>query len=193
MNRSLLKYYFEWCCIITYSIILGVYALSKGIQFENRLNIATPVNELSAFRLMWAFYGQSITYPIIIGVFQLLSIILIIPRTTRLFGCILGTVILSNIILQDIIYAVPRGALFNALFLQILILLIFFFNRRIFIEKLKSILITETTFNLKEIRMKQKIKMLITAIICFIIFALLLQGIWIIFNNFYYFKNLIIS
>lgn len=193
MNRSLLKYYFEWCCIITYSIILGVYALSKGIQFENRLNIATPVNELSAFRLMWAFYGQSITYPIIIGVFQLLSIILIIPRTTRLFGCILGTVILSNIILQDIIYAVPRGALFNALFLQILILLIFFFNRRIFIEKLKSILITESTFNLKEIRMKQKIKMLITAIICFIIFALLLQGIWIIFNNFYYFKNLIIS
>jgi len=184
MNRSLLKYYFEWCCIITYSIILGVYALSKGIQFENRLNIATPVNELSAFRLMWAFYGQSITYPIIIGVFQLLSIILIIPRTTRLFGCILGTVILSNIILQDIIYAVPRGALFNALFLQILILLIFFFNRRIFIEKLKSILITESTFNLKEIRMKQKIKMLITAIICFIIFALLLQGIWIIFNNF---------
>lgn len=43
MNKSLLKYYFEWCCIITYSILFGTYALAKGTQFENRLNIATPV------------------------------------------------------------------------------------------------------------------------------------------------------
>ena len=180
MNKSLLKYYFEWCCITTYTIILGTYALAKGTQFENRLNIATPVNELSPFRLMWAFYGQSITYPIIIGIFQLLSIILIIPRKTRLFGCILGTVILSNIILQDIIYAVPKGALFNAIFLQFLIVIIINFNKKEYFQKMKSLLSIESSPNFRHIEVKQKIKNLAISILLFISFSFLLQGIWIV-------------
>lgn len=178
MNRILLKHYLEWCCLITYSTILGFYAFAKAIQFENRLKIATPVNELSPFRLMWAFYGYSITYPIIIGIFQLLSIILIITRKTRLFGCILGTIILSNIILQDIIYAVPKGALFNAIFLQLLIVIIIYFNKKEYFQKMKSLLSIENSPNYKHIEVKQKIKNLAISILIFIAFTFLLQGIW---------------
>lgn len=179
MNKKLLKYYFEWCCIIMYSITLGVYAFSKPTQFGNRLEIATPVNELNGFRLMWAFYGYSTTYPIIIGIFQLLSIILIIPKKTRLIGCLIGTIILSNIILQDIIYNVPFGAIFNAIYLQLLILVILLFNKNRVIKVIKSIIYTEKESEIKTTT-KSKILNIILAVITFILFYFILEGIWIL-------------
>lgn len=90
-----------------------------------------------------------------------------------------GTVIISNIILQDIIYAVPKGALFNAIFLQLLIVIIIYFNKREYFQKMKSLLSIESSPNFKHIKVKQKIKNLAISILIFIAFSLLLQGIWI--------------
>lgn len=142
MNFRLYKFFLEWCSIITYSVIMGIYACSKPFQFEDRLKIAIPVNELNGFRLMWAFYGYSTSYPIIIGCFQLIGIILLFPKKTRILGCILSTIILSNIIIQDIIYNVPIPALIVALFLQLLIFIIILFNKEKLLETL-SVLISK--------------------------------------------------
>lgn len=180
MNFKLYKNYLEWCSILTYSVIMSIYAFSKPIQFDNRLSIATTVNELSGFRLMWAFYGYSTTFPIIIGIFQFTSVILLLFHKTRILGCIIGSIILFNIILQDIIYQVPLAALNVAVLLQIFLLIILFINKEKLLILINTIFKADNPITTTS-TLVEKIKYLILSIITLVLIFLSLDAIFKLF------------
>lgn len=92
---------------------------------------------------MWAFYGQSTTYPIIIGIFKFISVILLFHQKTRILGCLIGMVILFNIIIQDIIYQIPIAAINVATLLQCLLSIILLINKNRIIQLLKELFKSE--------------------------------------------------
>lgn len=99
---------------------------------------------------MWAFYGYSYNFSLLIGFFEILGAILIFFRKTRLIGSIFTSFILYNIIIQDYIFDII--ALKIAVFYQILILIIIWFNRSILKNTFHSLLIqTKPQINKKEL------------------------------------------
>lgn len=134
-----IKYLFYWTIIFIVSGSMIVYGISKPVQFQS-FKDATNLNVSEGHKLMWTFYSYSLIYPIIIGVFEVVGGILLLFSRTRVLGCILLTVILSNIILQDYIYEIT--ALNSAIYYQILILIILVFDfkkvKKIIDEVLKS-------------------------------------------------------
>lgn len=85
-------------------------------------------------QLMWAFYAYSKPFAIIVGVIEILGSVLFIIPKTRIFGGLVLTSILVNVILQDYFYGVLLGALLYAIIFQIFILIVFYFHR----EKIRS-------------------------------------------------------
>ena len=110
-----------------------VYGVTKPIQFSDFSN-STNVNVSEGHKIMWSFYSYSLIYPLIIGFFEILGGISLLSNRSRIFGCILLTIILSNIIIQDYIYEIV--ALKSAIFYQILVVIILFFDK----EKLKRVI-----------------------------------------------------
>lgn len=133
------KYIFYWTIIFVVAGSMIVYGISKPVQFQS-FKDATNLNVSEGHKLMWTFYSYSLIYPIIIGVFEVIGGILLLLNRTRVLGCILLTVILSNIILQDYVYEIT--ALNSAIYYQILILIILVFDskkvKKIIDEVLKS-------------------------------------------------------
>lgn len=134
-----IKYIFYWIIIFVVAGSMIVYGISKPVQFQS-FKDATNLNVSEGHKLMWTFYSYSLIYPIIIGVFEVIGGILLLLNRTRVLGCILLTVILSNIILQDYVYEIT--ALNSAIYYQILILIILIFDfkkvKKIIDEVLKS-------------------------------------------------------
>ena len=130
--RNKLLYFLYWTAIFVVSGSMLVYGIAKSIQFQGFTN--PPNSGLSeGNQIMWTFYSYTKAYPIIIGIFQVIGAIAILFNRTRIFGCLLLTVILSNIIIQDYLYEII--ALSSAVFYQVLVLFILFFD----FEKLKSL------------------------------------------------------
>ncbi|ROI03676.1 hypothetical protein EGH90_11615 [Kaistella haifensis] len=130
--KEKVEYFVKWVVIFIVSSSMIIYGIAKPIQFSDYTN-STNLNVSEGHKIMWTFYSYSLTYPIIIGVFEILGGVSILFNKSRIFGCILLTIILSNIIIQDFIYEIV--ALKSAIFYQILVLIIFLFD----IEKLKRI------------------------------------------------------
>lgn len=130
--KEKVEYIIKWIVIFIVSSSMIIYGIAKPIQFSDYTN-STNLNVSEGHKTMWTFYSYSLTYPIIIGVFEILGGISILFNKSRIFGCVLLTIILSNIIIQDFIYEIV--ALKSAIFYQILVLIIFLFD----IEKLKRI------------------------------------------------------
>lgn len=103
---------------------MGIYGIAKTTQFDDPAAITTAVKDLSGMRLMWAFYGYSKPYIMIVGGLEILGGLMLMFNRTKLIACLLLTVILGNIILQDIYYGVNQGALWSAIFYQLFILFI---------------------------------------------------------------------
>ena len=93
-----------------------------------------PINKMDPMTLMWAFYSYSKTYAIIIGLFEISGAILYLIPKTRLFGGLILSCILINIILQDYFFKVDVGALANAILFQLLIFITFIKHRKKFIN-----------------------------------------------------------
>ena len=130
--RNKLLYFLYWTAIFVVSGSMLVYGIAKPIQFQGFTN--PPNSGLSeGHQIMWTFYSYTKSYPIIIGVFEVIGAVAILFNRTRIFGCLLLTVILSNIIIQDYLYEII--ALSSAVFYQVLVLFILFFD----FEKLKSL------------------------------------------------------
>lgn len=127
------KYIFYWIIIFVVAGSMIVYGISKPVQFQS-FKDATNLNVSEGHKLMWTFYSYSLIYPIIIGVFEVIGGILLLLNRTRVLGCILLTVILSNIILQDYVYEIT--ALNSAIYYQILVLIILIFD----FKKVKKII-----------------------------------------------------
>jgi len=131
--REQISYLFYWIIIFTVAGSMIVYGIGKPLQFQN-FKDSINVNVSEGHKLMWTFYSYSLIYPIIIGVFEVVGGILLLFNRTRILGCVLLTVILSNIIIQDYVYEIK--ALNSAIYYQVLILIILIFDR----EKVKIII-----------------------------------------------------
>ena len=115
----------------SYVVVLAmlIYGFGKIVQFNGAASTPLRVSEMTGMQLMWAFYGYSKTFVYIIGALEVIGGILLFFYRTRIIGCLFVSTILINIILQDIFYEVNKGALRAAIFYQVLVVLILYFNR----------------------------------------------------------------
>lgn len=123
--RKYIKEIIYWISILTLFGSFMVYGLGKTNQF-GYIESAKSVDKLSGQELMWVFYGYSKLYPIVIGIFEVCGGIALLFQRTRIFGCILLSSILFNIIIQDYVYDVV--ALPSAIYYQILIIIILLYD-----------------------------------------------------------------
>lgn len=143
-------YVFELALAITVATSMLLYGLGKPTQFDNTIFLQKKVADLRGMELMWAFYGYTKTYPIIIGVFEIIGGLLLVGDKTRIAGAGILTAILLNVILQDVFYGVNEGALKAAVIYQFLILIIFYRKRKLLLATvifyLQQIKKTSVTF-----------------------------------------------
>lgn len=153
---------------ISWIVVLAmyVYGFGKLIQFGPASQNHTPVSQLTGMELMWAFYGYSRPYVIIIGFLEVLGGTLILWKKTRIIGCLLTTTILVNVIIQDIFFHVLSGALRAALLYQFLIFLILWLHRDKLKESLNKVLLHKKSA-------KSRIELMIQLGIAFLLFIVL--------------------
>jgi len=129
-KKKNLKGLLESILVVYVSSSMFLYGSLKYMQFGDSPYSDEIVGNLTNMELMWAFYGRTLSFPIIIGFFELLGAGLLLLRRTRLIGCFLLTSILINIIIQDIIYDVHYGALISASIYQSIIIYILWIHRQ---------------------------------------------------------------
>ena len=134
----------EWAMVIFVAIHLSVYGFGKIVQFGELTDSKTTLSELKPMQLMWAFYGHSKTYAIILGAFEVFGSLLFVLPKTRILGGFLLSGILINIILQDYFYEVHIGALICAIFYQFLIGIVLFLNKKTIIDGIKSLVVQKS-------------------------------------------------
>ena len=106
-----------------------VYGTGKIMQFNGATAIEKTLPELTAMELMWAFYGYSFPFAVTIGLFEILGAIILFFKRTRIIGCFVLSTILANIIIQDIVFEVNKGALYAAILYQVFIFIILWMNK----------------------------------------------------------------
>ena len=158
----------EIASVLVVSISMIMYGVGKIVQFPMTTDITKKVSDLTGQELMWAFYGYSKSFPIILGILEIIGGILLLFSKTRLLATILLTTIIVNVILQDIIYNVNDGALIDAIIYQILIIFILIINKKRVLLILK--LFTETNNERQEESFKSK---LLTALYVGTVFILI--------------------
>ena len=124
-------YIIYWTVIFIVSTSMFVYGIIKPFQFME-INDSVHNHLSEGHKLMWNFYSYTKTYPIIIGVFEIIGAIGLLFNRTRIFACLLLTTILVNIILQDYFYEI--SALNSSIFYQILIFIILLIDRKKVVE-----------------------------------------------------------
>jgi len=135
-------------------------------QFDGAAEIDKTVSELTGMQLMWAFYGYSKTYAIIIGCFEIIGGLLILFKRTRVIGCLVVTTILVNVILQDFFYEVNYGAFKAAMIYQSIILILLWLNKKPLFAAINELLRKSGT--------RQSIKnTLLKLLMAFVLFAVL--------------------
>ena len=105
--------------IIRYWLAVEIfnYGFAKilGSQFDHSYYRSESLwNSLSGPDLTWNFYSYSYSISIIIAGIQIAGSALLLFRRTALFGVILLLPVMVNIVLIDIFYSLPGGALLNA-------------------------------------------------------------------------------
>jgi hypothetical protein len=145
-----------------------VYGFGKMVQFENPTLLDKTVSEMTGMELMWAFYGYSKAFPLILGLLEITGGLLILFRPTRLIGCLFTSTILINVIIQDILFGVHIGALKAAILYQVLILIVLWLNKEQLISSIKGLLLMKENKGSKtQIMLK-----IITALILFVAFRI---------------------
>jgi len=147
--------------------MMCAYGVGKIVQFNGAIDVEKTLPELTGMELMWAFYGYSLPFAIIIGTLEVTGGLLIFFKRTRIIGCLFTSFILINIILQNIIFDVKTGALISAIIYQLLILIILWMNKTILFDVIKLL----TNKEEKKYSLKKRI---IPLFITFILFVILL-------------------
>lgn len=129
MNKKYLVAVLEWSFVLFTAFNMCIYGSAKYVQFGNISQYKRPLFSYDGMSLMWAFYGYSKSYSTILGLFEILGALLLLVPKTRIIGCIVLSSILINIIMQDYFYGVHRGAMANAVFYQLLVIGVLWFNR----------------------------------------------------------------
>jgi hypothetical protein len=156
---------------LTYIVVFAmfVYGIGKIIQFNGAIETKKMVSEMTGMQLMWAFYGYSKPFAVTLGVLEVTGGILMLIKRTRILGCLFVSIILVNVILQDIFYGVNIGALRAAIIYQSSILLILWLNKN---KLIQSIGILMSSSFLSQSKKAFFIKILLS-ILLFIIFRVL--------------------
>ncbi len=122
---------------------LTAYGLGKllGGQFYREGHLPPglarkTIAEVSSFELAWTFMGHSTVYIAFVGLSQVVGAFLLLLERTKLFGIAILIPVLLNIIVFDLVFDVPVGALASASFYFALLLFVLFANR----EKLQRII-----------------------------------------------------
>ena len=150
LNKKYVFNILENAFVLLVSFSMLSYGIGKIVQFKGAyLDLSCKlVSELTGQQLMWAFYGYSYNFSLLIGFFEIIGAILIFYRKTRLIGSIFTSFILCNIIIQDYIFQV--AALKTAVFYKVLLLVIMLFNKKKMEKAIKNLLIkTKFLFNRK--------------------------------------------
>ena len=121
------------------TLAMFIYGIGKLIQFDEAILISKKIPELTGMELMWAFYGYSKSFALVLGFFEILGGTLILINKTRIIGCVFTSTILINVIIQDIFFDVIEGALRSAILYQLLILIILWINRKKVIDSVKAL------------------------------------------------------
>lgn len=124
-------YILEMALVLSVSFSMLIYGIGKPLQFSNPSITQKTISALTGMELMWAFYGYSKVYPLVLGFFEIVGALLLLFRETRLLGGLVITSILFNVILQDIFYGVNVGALRAAIVYQVSVLIVFGLNRKL--------------------------------------------------------------
>ena len=143
------------------TLMMFAYGVGKVAQFNGTTALEKTLPELTGMELMWAFYGYSYPFALTIGFLEILSGALIFFNRTRIIGCFFTTTILVNIILQDLVFDVHKGALVTAIILQLFVFIILWMNK----SKVMNAIQIITTTNKIEQDLKKKIIKLITTFI----------------------------
>ena len=114
---------------IVTALWIALYGVAKIWQFDGAIDRLTECEYTSDMQIMWAFFGTTLVYPLVIGAIQIFGSILIIFERTMLAGALILTPLFLNIILLDILYSVTIGALINAILYQF-VLLVILYNER---------------------------------------------------------------
>ena len=140
-SSSLLAF---WQGALRYFIALDLCVFGIGkffhIQFNTPLALLdNPFSTLSDSQLMWAFFGQSYAFTVIIGSIQIIGSAMLLFRKTRLVGVIILMPLLLNICLLDFFYNDAVTTIYSGIEIGGLIyLLLIEYNRLLqffFIEK----------------------------------------------------------
>ncbi len=153
---------------ISWIVVLAmfIYGGGKLIQFDGAAEIDKSVSELTGMELMWAFYGYSKSFAMTLGLFEIIGGILILVKKIRIIGCLFTSIILVNVIFQDIYFGVHLGALKAAILYQILILIILWLNKEKLIRGIKVLLESNKI-------VQPKMKFFIKLLIAFGVFLIL--------------------
>ena len=98
-------YTLKWILIFIVAGSMVVYGIAKPIQFT-AFTAGSNTDFSEGHIIMWNFYSYTKVYPIIIGAFEVIGAGALLFKRTRIFGCLLLTIILGNIILQDYLYEI---------------------------------------------------------------------------------------
>ncbi len=160
---------FELAVRIFTAFYVAIYGLAKPLQFSGEASIYEnmSLSELSGMQLMWAFFGYTLTYPIIIGIMQLTAAIMLLFERTKLIAALLLTPIFLNIILLDILYEVNKGALLNAIVFQLIFIFIIVQQRKKLITVFSNLMLDKVEFNTKKERVFKFILASILGVILF--------------------------
>ena len=79
----------ELAAVLVVSFAMMAYGIGKMVQFPATVEITKKVAELSGQELMWAFYGYSKSFPIILGILEIAGGIALLFRRTRFLAIIL--------------------------------------------------------------------------------------------------------
>ena len=143
-----------------------IYGGGKLIQFDGAAEIDKTVSELTGMELMWAFYSYSKSFAMTLGIIEIIGGILILVKKIRIIGCLFTSIILVNVIFQDIYFGVHLGALKAAILYQILILIILWLNKEKLIRGIKVLLESNKI-------VQPKMKFFIKLLIAFGVFIIL--------------------
>lgn len=164
ISKSILLKIFENAAIYLVGFAMLLYGIGKPLQFNNTDLLSKTVSSLSGMEIMWAFYGYSKSFALVLGFLEITGALLLFFNRTKIIGCFILTTILINVILQDIFYAVNVGALIAAIIYQLLICFILVCNRNKLLAALKIIMAK----NIEIDSYKQKLWIIICSITIFI-------------------------
>lgn len=145
MKKAAILRILETSFVLVVTLSMAIYGLGKWVQFTAPATVDKSVSELTGMELMWAFYGYSKTYALLLGVAEITGALLFLIRPTRILGGLLLSGILLNVIVQDIIYEVNVGALRAAILYQSMVFFVLWLHRKPLRDSLQALLLPAGT------------------------------------------------